>query len=510
MANVVDEFVLKFSLDSSQFTAGQRAFLENIRRTTDDAKKFGDAVESQSKKIFEFFGDLKRAALGVTGLLLGGMGVKEFAGFLSNLDAATARTAKTMDISARELSNWQGAAEQVGGSAEGITATLQGFSSEMNKFALTGQTSLLGPLNQLGVSLYQTNGQLKTSTELFLDITKAVEGMDPAKARAFLSLIGADQGAINLMINGQAALRGYLNAAAAAGGVTEKSAAAAQEYQKQVALLNRSLVELVRTLGIFPGLTEVFKELTGSIERMRAASTSEDWFKGLFGKGGFEWIKKISEWTGGGETGSQIAARAQRNNLESSRTPTRGDRNNNPGNIKMGAIAREFGATGQDEQGHAIFPTWESGNAAQGAVLRRLYFGQTIPQIGSRYAEDPHWAAGVMQYGGYSASEIPNLADAAQMERLQAAIRRQEGTHAPARLNLPALPPLPYGAPGAALQHSSSLYDNRSSSTRSTSIEIGDVHVHAPGAKDAGGIAAEFDTELRRQIAIAGWDTGLA
>ena len=44
---------------------------------------------------------------------------------------------------------------------------------------------------------------------------------------------------------------------------------------------------------------------------------------------------------------------------------SRGDRNNNPGNIKMGPVARQFGAVSQDDQGHAIFPTWERGNAAQ-------------------------------------------------------------------------------------------------------------------------------------------------
>ena len=44
---------------------------------------------------------------------------------------------------------------------------------------------------------------------------------------------------------------------------------------------------------------------------------------------------------------------------------TRADQNNNPGNIKMGPVARQFGAVSQDDQGHAIFPTWERGNAAQ-------------------------------------------------------------------------------------------------------------------------------------------------
>lgn len=533
--NVLDEFVVKFSLDPSAFTEGQRQFLESIRRTSDDAKKFGDAVESQSKKVFEFFGDLKRAALGVTGLLLGGLGVKEFAGFLTNLDAATARTARTMDISARELSNWQGAAEQLGGTAEGITGTLQGLSSEMNKFALTGQTGLLGPLTQLGVSLYSANGQMKTSTELMLDLADAVQGMDPAKARAFLSLIGADQGAINLMINGRQALQGYLDAADRAGSTTRESAAAAAEYQRQLALVERSATGLGRSLftTLAPALTTVLEKLTSIATKLRegfidtpeqkAEETVDPQWKRLLRS--LIWgtsfalpflprsaVSGLSDLLLGPQVSAQDRASAAATaRLNETQGRTRGDRNNNPGNIKMGPVARAFGAVSQDEQGHAIFPTWEAGNAAQAELLRRSYSGMTVPEMGAKYAEDPNWAAGVMRYGGYGPGEVPNLSDPAQMQRLQSAIRRQEGTHAPPSIQSAPLPILPIGAPAAAAVQHSSMIDNsrRDSNTRTVSVETGDIHIDARGG-DAHGIASGIDAELRRQAAIGSWNTGLA
>jgi hypothetical protein len=62
--------------------------------------------------------------------------------------------------------------------------------------------------------------------------------------------------------------------------------------------------------------------------------------------------------------------------------PTRGDRNNNPGNIKKGDDAERYGAIGYDSGGHAIFPTWEQGNAAHQSLLRRLYGNRTIEQMG--------------------------------------------------------------------------------------------------------------------------------
>ena len=47
----------------------------------------------------------------------------------------------------------------------------------------------------------------------------------------------------------------------------------------------------------------------------------------------------------------------------------RGIRNNNPGNIKYGSFAQSMGATGQDADGFAIFPTASAGLRAMSALL---------------------------------------------------------------------------------------------------------------------------------------------
>jgi hypothetical protein len=108
---------------------------------------------------------------------------------------------------------------------------------------------------------------------------------------------------------------------------------------------------------------------------------------------------------------------------------TRGDRNRNPGNIKMGPDAQRYGATGVDDEGHAIFPNVEAGIRAQADLLTRNYNGKTIPEMGRSYAEDPRWAHGVMAAGGFRPNERLNLRDPATVRRLQEAIWKQEGTH---------------------------------------------------------------------------------
>lgn len=50
--------------------------------------------------------------------------------------------------------------------------------------------------------------------------------------------------------------------------------------------------------------------------------------------------------------------------------PTRADRNHNPGNMKYGKRAKQYGATGQDKEGFAIFPNRETGLGAMRKLLK--------------------------------------------------------------------------------------------------------------------------------------------
>lgn len=269
MATVIDTLVLELGLDPSKFTDGEKAALAAHKRTIDAMLAGGKEIESQGKKLTEYFEGLKREALTVLALFMGGKGIKEFTSYVTSLDAATARSAYTMNMATKELSAWQGAMEQNGGSAESMTSSMSGLSSEMNKFMLTGQASFLPVLNRLGIGLFDANKNLKTSADLMLDIADAVKGMDPARAQAFLSMIpGMNPDTVNLLIQGRTAVEGYLAAARQAGGTTNESAEAAKKYQQNLSLLERSATSLGRALTTFlaPAINAVFTSLTKLIQ----------------------------------------------------------------------------------------------------------------------------------------------------------------------------------------------------------------------------------------------------
>jgi uncharacterized protein (TIGR02594 family) len=109
---------------------------------------------------------------------------------------------------------------------------------------------------------------------------------------------------------------------------------------------------------------------------------------------------------------------------------SRGDRNNNPGNLKMGPHAKAFGATHADAGGFAVFPDAISGAAAHEALLKSdTYKGLTLDQFTNKYAEgSPSWSKTVGGELGIKGGDIVDNQD----PRLSGAIRKAEGTVAAA------------------------------------------------------------------------------
>jgi hypothetical protein len=264
-ASVLDSLVLEFGIDHRPFTKGQREVLDDLRKFEDEAAKAGTRAEEGGKRVTDVMASFRREAIGLLGLFLGGRGVKEFVGYMTNLDASTSKAAQTLNMTTRELSAWHGVMEQSGGSAESMTSALQGMTQDMNKFMLTGQGTLASVLRPLGISLFDNNKQLKSAGQLMLELADAVKGMDPARATAFLSMIpGMNGDSISLILRGRKEMEEMLRVSRAIGGSTEESAEAAKRYQQEVANLDRSMAGLGRTLltMVAPALTTVANSLS--------------------------------------------------------------------------------------------------------------------------------------------------------------------------------------------------------------------------------------------------------
>lgn len=297
---LVDTLVLELGLDPRKFTEQQRAALTGLRQFQEEAERGGKRVESETKRIGNVLQDFRREAVTVLGVFLGGRGIKEFIGYVTSLDAQTGRLAKSMGLTANELGVWGGAFKQVGGSVESAQSTLGGLNQELIRFASTGQSSIIGVLTQLGTGFYNELGKLKTASELYLDIIKAIEDrkLTAREGAGFMSMLGLNQDAINLALKGTAAVREYLRAAQEAGATTRESAAAAEEYQRSLAKLETSATNLGRQIVTFvtPALVGAFdamsKFIKGPSDEIQQKGRIELEKMGAVAPGGATWVER--------------------------------------------------------------------------------------------------------------------------------------------------------------------------------------------------------------------------
>lgn len=556
MPTKIDELVVELGLDASKFTQGQREALDAFRRTEASAARSGHEIEGQGRRSVDYFAGLKREAVGLLSVFLGGEAIKSFVGHMTNADAATGRISKTINMNVRELSAWEGAFEQIGGSADSAKGALQGISAALQLPGITGDVPLFARF--IG-GLYDQNHKLKDSGEVIKELADTVHnmGLSGATAATFLSRVvpGINQDTINLILEGRDAIDGYLKKAREAEGVTEESAAATAKYQASLALLDRSATSLGRTLltGLIPVLTtvmdiftalfkgnidlwgektkvppEVQKELEDRHERLTARFGRPFWDKvrpeTSTGTPDAVLPLKPGAMAGGPASAGTLAlARAIQASVPELRQVTAmNDRfHAGTGSKHAQGLALDFTINGQDPRAAA---------AGIAARVRAQLAGAGIRAT----VLDEYNHPSPRSTGGHIHVQFRDEAEAQAYARREAAVPRPAARPTPS----PAASPgntaasadpwsgwrgvpfpgvggplgrgeaLPGAVAAAGVRAGSSV--RSSSSTSSTEVNIGTVNVNAPQAKDAGGVARELPAAVRRVSWAAGANTGPA
>lgn len=194
---------------------------------------------------------------------------------------------------------------------------------------------------------------------------------------------------------------------------------------------------------------------------------------------------------------------ARQKAAQASMAATRGMRNNNPGNIKYGAFARSMGATGQDTGGFAIFPSAQAGIAAIVANLRS--YGRkgfdTPSEIAHRWSTTDQAAYTktlAALFGGNADKQLDMTNNSVLSALANGIVSQENGKNPYASLIANSLNMAYSGAPRSA-------QTGASKATSVTSdVHIGTMHINAPKATDANGIARSAQKAFRTNPLIQG------
>jgi hypothetical protein len=239
------------------------------------------------------------------------------------------------------------------------------------------------------------------------DNFKAIHDRDPAQAGFLGRRMGLDAGLLDLLMKGSGEVQKMLDKVNALGPATNQATDAAGDLEKRwnsIGVKAEATGRKILNSGFGSRVAALADELNKPFWESKPIDA-------LFGTGAYAPDAQPSA-----PTGTQTGGGG-----------SRGDRNNNPGNMKDGAFARSHGAIGNDGA-FAVFPDWATGSAAQEALVKgSSYRGLTLDQFAQKYAEgSPAWRSTVGGALGIGGGDIVNNQD----PRLIGAIRRAEGTGA--------------------------------------------------------------------------------
>lgn len=295
MATIVDALLVTLGLDDSEFKKGSDEVAKAQKKISDTAgqsarqieqqeKKLSDAqakrakeLEARSKQIAQGFTKIRNEALALFAAFTGGVGLKNFFEHTISTAAGLSRMSDNLGMSAKDLSMWQLAAKNAGGTADGMTAQLKQAASDIAVFKMG-----YGPTATLQASfLYGVNeSDLKNANTLLLAQSKILKKMydvDPTKAMQTAKLMGISEDTFNLLKQGPEAVEKQRQAQASLAEEMANAAKPAEELRKKMDALgnsfNASSVKIVT--AFIPALQSAL-----SIMQKVATAMNDDQFMG--------------------------------------------------------------------------------------------------------------------------------------------------------------------------------------------------------------------------------------
>lgn len=433
MATIIDSLVVTLGIDASAYRKGAKDAQQDAETINEAERKRGKVSQETSKAVAEGFTRARNELLSLAAAMLGANSIK---GFFTNMvtgQATLGRLAHNLGMSARELDSWGAAAEQVGGTAQGIQSSFQHILAGFEAFKLGEQSPVVTAFRALGIAIADSNGQVRPMKDLMLDLAKALQGMPAQDQIRIAGMLGLDEGTLNLLRQGRDVVEQTQEQMFRISGVTEKSTEEARRAQAAWATFGREMRSVGQSIfealgpslelandgmlkmsgwvrshkdeiaGFFSGIvglaqaaTKATVEFTSSMVDKFQNSTIGKW---LIGKAtdaieygmSTDIAKAASGGAGAAPTDAAKTAPgvigAASTYATSSKTGPRGIRNNNPGNIKAGKFAAEMGAVGSDGT-FAIFRSPEDGLNALRELMRRYNSKgiDTVSEIISKFA----------------------------------------------------------------------------------------------------------------------------
>lgn len=268
MPTIIDSLIVTLGLDDKKFKQGSAQVQKDLKKTGDEATKTGKKLNEAGKDGAKGFGEASNGLSKFLAAMAGAAIVKNFVTGIVQTNAELFRFSRNLQQNAQDISAWGNAIEITGGNAKAFQGTLSMLSKEQTNLQMTGQSNLIPFFSRFNVAMVDMNGNARKGTDMLLDLSDRMKGMDRTTAYNTLQAMGIDEGTANAMLEGRQSLEALIAAQKKQGAVTneqaanaEKSRRAMKETEIQINAAKNGIVDglnpaLQSTLDLFKGLNE--------------------------------------------------------------------------------------------------------------------------------------------------------------------------------------------------------------------------------------------------------------
>ncbi len=240
--NILETFYILFETDAQKAEREQEALRKEAAKTADEidrsvknAKKLPDAINDADRNANRLGTSFKA----VTGLIAAAGGLLLAGGLKAALDGTVEEADRLIDASARirlgaeDFDTWRRAVKASGGELEDAEAALASYDEMLRRIQAGIGKRGVEALAGLGLTAENADGSLKDVRTSLLEVAGAVEGLERAEALRKIRRLGiTDEGTIQLLLKGRAAVEALSDAQRENGAITQEQADRIDKYKE--------------------------------------------------------------------------------------------------------------------------------------------------------------------------------------------------------------------------------------------------------------------------------------
>lgn len=201
-----------------------------------ELKKFSSEIDRTTGIIKKLAAAATLAATAITGMVIATTAASDEQG----------KFADELGVTVEDVDALQFALTRAGGAAEGMSNSLRTLAARASESA-RGVGAGVEVFGILGLSATGVNGELKTTTQLLIEISSAFQGMNRAKQIEFADKLGI-RDSIRLLQQGPKEINNLIATAKALGVTTAEDAAISADFQDSMTDLWRIIKQVSRTI----------------------------------------------------------------------------------------------------------------------------------------------------------------------------------------------------------------------------------------------------------------------